>query len=132
MKNETKKLFVIVMVIAILALIATNVLAADDNRLSLIPGSNNSNSTTNETTNTATNSTTNTTNTTNTTSNITTPTLNQNRTTNTASNTTTSTYQNQNLPKTGVTDDITITALVVICAVSAIFAYKKIRDYKSM
>lgn len=34
------------------------------------------------------------------------------------------------LPKTGVTEDITVMFFIVVCAVSAIYAYKKIRDYK--
>lgn len=33
------------------------------------------------------------------------------------------------LPKTGVTEDITVMFFIVVCAVSAIYAYKKIRDY---
>ena len=35
------------------------------------------------------------------------------------------------LPKTGVTEDITVMFFIVVCVVSAIFAYKKIRDYKA-
>ena len=34
------------------------------------------------------------------------------------------------LPKTGVTEDITVMFFIVVCVVSAIYAYKKIRDYK--
>ncbi len=33
------------------------------------------------------------------------------------------------LPKTGVTEDITVMFFIVVCVVSAIYAYKKIRDY---
>ena len=33
------------------------------------------------------------------------------------------------LPQTGVTEDITVMFFIVVCAVSAIYAYKKIRDY---
>lgn len=54
---------------------------------------------------------------------------------NTSSNTTNSTsYRNntQNtLPKTGVTDGYVVAILVAICAISAIYAYKKIRDYNA-
>lgn len=35
------------------------------------------------------------------------------------------------LPKTGVTEDITVMFFIVVCAVSAIYAYKKIRDYNA-
>ena len=43
--------------------------------------------------------------------------------TNTTENTT------DKLPQTGVTEDITVMFFIVVCAVSAIYAYKKIRDY---
>ena len=43
--------------------------------------------------------------------------------TNTTENTT------NKLPQTGVTEDITVMFFIVVCAVSAIYAYKKIRDY---
>lgn len=33
------------------------------------------------------------------------------------------------LPQTGVTEDITVMFFIVVCAISAIYAYKKIRDY---
>ena len=120
-QNGTKKLFIIVMLIAIVVLLADNVSATDLNRLQLTP----TNQTSNTTTNTA-NTTANTT--TNTTRNTVTPTLNQNRVTNNAG----SSYNNQNLPQTGVVDDIAVTALVAICTVFAIFTYKKIRDYKNL
>lgn len=35
------------------------------------------------------------------------------------------------LPKTGVTEDITVMFFIIVCAISAIYAYKKIRDYKA-
>lgn len=35
------------------------------------------------------------------------------------------------LPQTGVTEDITVMFFIIVCAVSAIYAYKKIRDYKA-
>ena len=120
-QNGTKKLSIIVMLIAIVVLLADNVSATDLNRLQLTP----TNQTSNTTTNTA-NTTTNTTR--NTTRNTVTPTLNQNRVTNNAG----SSYNNQNLPQTGVVDDIAVTALVAICTVFAIFTYKKIRDYKNL
>ena len=34
------------------------------------------------------------------------------------------------LPQTGVTEDITVMFFIVVCGISAIYAYKKIRDYK--
>lgn len=64
--------------------------------------------------------------------------INQNSTTNTANesvvqpdtNKTEGSSEN-NLPQTGVTEDITVMFFIVVCAVSAIYAYKKIRDYKN-
>ena len=45
--------------------------------------------------------------------------------------TNTSTNNESTLPKTGVTEDITVMFFIVVCAISAIYAYKKIRDYKA-
>ena len=39
---------------------------------------------------------------------------------------------NQNLPKTGIADNTIVFAVVGICAVAAIYAYKKVRDYKGI
>ena len=36
-----------------------------------------------------------------------------------------------NLPQTGVTEDITVMFFIVVCLISAIYAYKKIRDCKN-
>ena len=55
-----------------------------------------------------------------------------NTSTNTNTNTSTSYRTNNNtetLPKTGVTDGYVVAILVTVCAISAIYAYKKIRDY---
>ncbi|MFR8104295.1 MAG: hypothetical protein ACLU8F_04345 [Clostridia bacterium] len=47
----------------------------------------------------------------------------------TSINNTNSAYNNTSLPKTGAASDFTIIALVVVCAVAAVYAYKKIKDY---
>ena len=36
-----------------------------------------------------------------------------------------------NLPQTGVTEDITVMFFIVVCVILAIYAYKKVRDYKA-
>lgn len=41
------------------------------------------------------------------------------------------TSSENDLPQTGVTEDITVMFFIVVCAISAIYAYKKIRDYRS-
>ena len=77
--------------------------------------------------NTVTNNTTN--NTTNTTNNS------VNNSTNNKTNNTTKTYNtnnsNTNLPQTGI-EDYNVGILLVICIASAIYAYKKITDYKNI
>ena len=35
-----------------------------------------------------------------------------------------------NLPQTGVTEDITVMFFIIVCVIAAIYAYKKIRDYR--
>lgn len=37
----------------------------------------------------------------------------------------------KDLPQTGVTEDITVMFFIIVCAIVAIYAYKKIRDYKA-
>lgn len=61
------------------------------------------------------------------------PTENTNTNTNTniPTNTNTSTYTNSNLPQTGENDYIVILTIAVF-AISAVYAYKKIRDYKNI
>ena len=39
---------------------------------------------------------------------------------------------NNNLPKTGIEDSIPVAALVVVFGVSAVYAYKKIKEYKNI
>ena len=39
------------------------------------------------------------------------------------------TNTNNSLPQTGVTDGYVVAILVTVCAISAVYAYKKIRDY---
>ncbi len=46
-------------------------------------------------------------------------------------NTNTSTYSNSNLPQTGENDYIVILTIAVF-AISAVYAYKKISDYKNI
>lgn len=82
----------------------------------------NSNSTTNDTANETTNETTN---------------LTTNDTANTTGNEIVQPDTNKeqeaenDLPQTGVTEDITVMFFIIVCAIVAIYAYKKIRDYKS-
>ena len=47
-------------------------------------------------------------------------------------NNTTSTYNNSSLPKTGVEDSMPGVILVIVLGVSAVYAYKKMQDYKNI
>ncbi len=44
----------------------------------------------------------------------------------------TSIYNNTNLPKTGVASSIPVAMLVVVFGISAVYAYKKIKDYRNI
>ena len=80
----------------------------------------NSNTTTNETdTNTVSNTVANTTTNTQTGGQVVQPSTNR-----------TNTEAANDLPQTGVTEDITVMFFIVVCVILAIYAYKKIRDYK--
>ena len=43
--------------------------------------------------------------------------------------TNTATNDEGELPQTGVTEDITVMFFIVVCIISAIYAYRKIKDY---
>lgn len=47
-------------------------------------------------------------------------------------NNTKSTYNNTSLPKTGVEDSMPAVVLVVVLGISAVYAYKKMQDYKNI
>ncbi len=60
--------------------------------------------------------------------------LNSNRvnTNSNSSNTNSSIYNNTSLPSTGIGDSLPIAALVVVFGISAVYAYKKIKDYRNI
>ena len=92
-----------------------------DNLLAGLNSTTDTNTTDTNTTNTNSTNNTNTTNTANTNGTVIQPTTNR------ISNTT----SGNNLPQTGVTEDITVMFFIIVCVIVAIYAYKKIRDYKS-
>lgn len=47
-------------------------------------------------------------------------------------NNSSSSYNNTNLPKTGIEDSMPVVVLVVVFGISAVYAYKKINDYKNV
>ena len=44
----------------------------------------------------------------------------------------TSTYNNTSLPNTGIGDTVPGVILVVVLGISAVYAYKKMQDYKNI
>lgn len=104
MKNKTMSI-IVVLVISLLFVMACEVRATSDNPITL-------NLTTGDTTaNTTTNAV-------------------ENNTVENTNKTATTTDKGNTLPQTGVTEDITVMFFIIVCAVSAIYAYKKIRDYR--
>ena len=139
-KSKLMKIFLVGILSLMLVLTATQVLADDDDGFTDLTGSisnttntteagtNNTldNNTTNNTVNNTTNSTLNDLNTTNTPTNISSS-YNNNTPTNMSSS-----YNNTNLPSTGLGDTTSIMFIIVVLAISAIYAYKKVSDYKNL
>ena len=128
-REKILKAIVVLIIGTILFVMSTNVFAAD---VDFFEDTTNQLNTTN-TTNTN-NATTNTVNTTNTNSNV--NTVNTTNTTNTTSTVNTSTTNtnnyNTNLPKAGAPENAMLGVAITVLAVVAIFAYKKINQYKNI
>ena len=116
-KSNLIKLFSILLITVMVMTFCTSVLAADNDNGGYTQLTLNNTNTNNTNTNTNTN-----TNNTNTNTNT-------NRTNNTNN---TSIYNNTNLPKTGIEDSIPVAMLVVVFGISAVYAYKKIKDYRNI
>lgn len=116
---KEKKIILIALAIIMLVIIGANTAFATNVPIVIQPSNNTAQETNNVDNNTATNNVVGNNTTNNTTTNIISGTNNTSRYNNT--NTT-------NLPKTGA-NDYAIFAIIAVCAVSAIYAYKKIRDY---
>ena len=115
-----KKIVVLLVILLLLVGIAVQVQASNTLNLDDLL---NSNTTSNTTTNTTANTTTNTTRTN--TLNVTTGNSIVQPNTNRAGS------SGNSLPQTGVTEDITVMFFIVVCIIAAIYAYKKIRDYRA-
>lgn len=100
---------IIIAIIGILIIMMTNIVNAtdDDTYVNIIDENANNNSTLNTTNNTNKNNTNN----------------------NTNNNTTNSTTNADTLPKAGLTQNVSAIVLATIFGISAIYAYKKIREY---
>lgn len=114
-KSNLIKLFSILLISVMVMTFTTNVLAADNNTnavdlTSTLTGNNTNNTNTNNTNTNNTNTNTNNTNNTN----------------------NSSIYNNTNLPKTGIEDSIPVAILVVVFGISAVYAYRKIKEYRNI
>lgn len=136
--NLIKTILIIVMSLAI-ALFACNtkVLAAtntaddfEDLTNSLNSTNNAGNNTGNNTANT--NNTGNTNNSTNNTARNNTTNNATNNTANNAARNNSSVYNNTSLPRTGISDSIPVAVLIVVLGISAVYAYKKMKDYRNI
>lgn len=119
MKSSKLVKIVLVMIISLSMILIASQVFADTDLTNTLTG----NSTTNNTITITGNNTINTTN--NTTANNTT-----NNVVLTTNNT--STYNNTSLPNTGIGDSIPGVILVVVLGISAVYAYKKMQDYKNI
>ncbi len=127
-KSNLIKLFSILLITVMVMMFNTNVLAAD-NTFNELPLTSANNTNTNSDNNTNTNNTNTNTNRSNTNTNNTNTNTNNTNKSNTNNS---SIYNNTNLPKTGIEDSIPVAMLVVVFGISAVYAYKKIRDYKNI
>ena len=119
---KSKKFIILMLVMTLLVCLCTQVRATTDDPLS-IPSLDTNTTTTDTNTDVLAN-----------TADVNTTATNE--TTNTQviqpTNTTGSSYTNSDsLPQTGVTEDITVMFFIVVCVIVAIYAYKKIREYKA-
>lgn len=134
-KSNLIKLFSILLMSIMVIMFTTNVWAEDNDFTTLPVNTNNTANTNSNNTNSAnTNS-----NTASNNSNVNKSNMNSANTNTNANNTNNSNnsknssiYNNTNLPKTGIEDSIPVAMLVVIFGISAIYAYKKIRDYRNI
>lgn len=130
-KSNLMKLFSILLIsVMVIAMCNVNVFAADNTNgfsdlTNTITGNNTSaNNTSGNTNSNSSNSNTNRTN-----SNTNNTNSNTNNTNNTNNS---SVYNNTNLPKTGIEDSVPVAMLVVVFGISAIYAYKKIKEYRNI
>lgn len=132
-KSNLIKVFSILVMSVMVMMFSTNVFAADSGNVTDLTGelTRNTGSGNTNTGNSAGGTNTNGTNTNGTNTN---GTSNSNRSNNANTNGTTngSIYNNNNLPKTGIEDSIPVTMLVVVFGISAVYAYRKIKEYRNI
>ena len=131
-KSNLIKLFSILLMSIMVIMFTTNVWAEDNDFTTLPVNTNNTPNTNSKNNNANTNSNIPSNNSNTNRSNINSANINSNNTNNANNSNNSSIYNNTNLPKTGIEDSIPVAMLVVIFGISAIYAYKKIRDYRNI
>lgn len=120
-KSNLVKVVLSILVSLVVIVMASQVFAAND-FTDITQSLNNTSSSNNTVNNTASNNTVN----------------SVNNTTNKTNNTTvlktnnTSSYNNSSLPKTGIEDSVPVALVGIVLIISAIYAYKKIQDYRNI
>ena len=127
-KSNLIKMVTILLISVMVVLFATTVNAAENNA-----GFNDLTDTlTNTNTNKAANNTNTNTNANNAANNTNKAANNTNKATNNTNKSSVYNNTNTNLPKTGIEDSIPVAMLVVVFGISAVYAYKKVNDYKNI
>ncbi len=120
-KSNLIKVFSILLISAMVIMVSASVFAADNtNGVDLTDTISSNSEKNNQSSNNAGNN-----NNTNTNTN-----MNKNNTNKNTNNS--SIYNNTNLPKTGVEDSVPVAMLVVVFGISAVYAYRKIKEYRSL
>ena len=125
-KTNLIKVFLILLIGIMTVMFNTKVLAADNTGLNDLTSTINKNNTNTDNSNANTNNS----NTNRNNANVNNSNTNRNNTN--VNNSNTNIYGNSNLPQTGIEDSIPVALLVVVFGISAVYAYKKINEYKNI
>ena len=126
-KSNLIKMVTILLISVMVMLFATTVNAAENDA-----GFNDLTDTLTNTNKAANNTNTNNTNTNNAANNTNNVANNTNKAANNTNKSSVYNNTNTNLPKTGIEDSIPVAMLVVVFGISAVYAYKKVNDYKNI
>lgn len=125
-KSNLIKVFSILLISLMVIMFSTNVLAADNNTDGFTELTIDNNTSTNNTNSNSADGNSNSNKNTNNTNTNTNNTNNANKTNNS------SVYNNTDLPSTGIEDSIPVALLIVVFGISAVYAYKKIKEYRNI
>ena len=135
-KTNLIKLITILLIGVMVAMFSTTVFAADDDGIdlteSLSNGNKNNNSGNANANNNNSNSNVNNNNANSNANNNNANKANNNVNVNNSNTNKDSVYNNNKLPKTGIGDSVPVAMLVVVFGISAVYAYKKVKDYRNI